>query len=277
MNFNYHIVLLSYNHPNLTAKTLYSVLALGFDPQKIHLVHNGSLQQHQAALTTQFPKISHLILPNNKGFSGGANFGLSEVFEKAENILFLTNDTEVISLPENFPAALDFFSILILKRNTDQVDSVMGSINLRTGQLSHLKQISEIANLSFVKSYIPGTAFGLTKAAFTSLNGFDESLHTYWEDVELSLRAHKLNLRIGCASDFKIKHKIGKTCHKDRFYTLFLYQRNRKRILKRYGIGHLKIRFYCHYAYDMLKIAKHILSGPNKKINLSLWWNAIYD
>lgn len=277
MNFNYHIVLLSYNHPHLTAKTLNSVLSLGFPLPQLHLVHNGSLPQHQENLVQQFPKISHLVLPTNKGFSGGANFGLKDVFNKTENILFLTNDTEAISLPQHFPTDLDLFSILILKRNTDQVDSVMGLVNLKTGRLSHAKLLSEVPNSLSLRSYIPGTAFGITKKAFEKLSGFDESLHTYWEDVELSLRAHTLNLHLGCVFDFKIKHKIGKTCHKDRFYTLYLYQRNRKRILKRYGTDAFKIRFYCNYAYDMLKIAKHILSGPHKKTNLSLWWNAIYD
>lgn len=269
----YEIVILSYNHPQLTTQTIQSVLNLSFPANKIHLIHNGSLPQHTETLRTTFPQINHLIMPQNKGFSGGANFGLLEVFKKTENILFLTNDIEVFELPLKFPENLDFFSIYILKRNTSHVDSVIGAIDLKKGHLSHIKDLTHLKPKQ--TTYIPGTAFGITKQAFDRLQSFDESLHTYWEDVELSLRAHQMGLRLGSCDWFKIKHKIGKTCHKDRFYTLFLFQRNRKRILKKYGTG--LFRFYCLYAYDMVKIVSHLLRGPNKKANLQLWWKAVYD
>lgn len=278
MHANYHIVILSYNHPQLTGQTIDSVLSFGFSPSQIHLVHNGSLKQHEAVLVEKYPSIVHMVLPTNIGFSGGANFGLKTVFEITTNILFLTNDTEVLTLPEIFPKNLPYFSVAILKRNTVLIDSIMGAVNLKTGHLSHLKEPGQIQSPeTFIKTYVPGTAFGMTKVAFEKLKGFDESLHTYWEDVELSLRAHQEGVPIGFSSLIKVKHKIGKTCHKDRFYTLFLFQRNRKRILKRFGVDHYKFSFYWKYACDMLKIANHILAGPNKKTNFRLWWKAIYD
>lgn len=273
MNLNYEIVILSYNHPQLTTQTIQSVLNLSINADKIHLVHNGSLPQHTEALKIAFPQINHLVMQQNKGFSGGANYGLKEIFKCTERILFLTNDIEAIELPQNFPEHLDLFSIYILKRNTTHVDSVIGAIDLKKGHLSHIKDLSHLKPKQ--TTYIPGTAFGITKAAFARLDGFDETLHTYWEDVELSLRAHKLGLKLGSCDWFKIKHKIGKTCHKDRFYTLFLFQRNRKRILKKYGTG--LFRFYCLYAYDMVKIVSRILRGENKKANFRLWWKAVYD
>jgi len=275
VNFNYEIVVLSYNHPQLTTLTLNSVLSFGFPAEQVHLVHNGTLLPHQQQLQSLFPQIKHHILPANKGFSGGANFGLSEVFKAADSILFLTNDTEVISLPNDFPTALDLFSIRILKRNTNQVDSIIGAIDLKKGHLSHVRDLTHLKNS--LTTYIPGTAFGLSKNAFTRLKGFDETLHTYWEDVELSLRAHHLGLKVGSNELFQVKHKIGKTCHKDRFYTLFLFQRNRKRILKKYGQSFFNLQFYSSYFLDMSKIAWRILKGDEKKANLNLWWKAIYD
>ncbi|MFZ3229134.1 MAG: glycosyltransferase [Pseudobdellovibrio sp.] len=276
MLFNYHILILSYNHPNLTALTIKSVLDLNFPAEKIALVHNGSLLQHTEALQLQFPQINHLVMPVNKGFSGGANFGLSEIFKQTDSILFLTNDTEVIHLAKNFQKNYDFFSVLILKRKTNNLDSCLGTVNLKTGRLTHIKSmLIKPVNSLFIKTYIPGTAFGITKTVFQRLNGFDENLHTYWEDVDLSLRAHQQNIIISQSSDFKVKHKIGKTCHKDRFYTLFLFQRNRKRILKRYGLS--RITFYWVYSVDMIKILLQIITKDDFKKNLNLWWKAIYD
>lgn len=274
---NYSIALLSYNHPELTGKAIDSILSYGFDSNKFFLIHNGSESQHVLFLNNKYPNLQHIVLPENKGYSGGANAGLNQIFKVEKNILFLTNDIEIIGLSETFPENLDFFSISIFKRNTAQIDSLIGAINLRTGKLTHIKsKHALILQQNFIKTYIPGTAFGITRNAFMILGGFDESLHTYWEDVDLSLRAHAAkNLRIGFSDNFKVKHKIGKTCHKHRFYTLYLYQRNRKRILKKYGS--VKILFYLNYGIDMAHLLIKIMKSNHKKGHFLLWWKALND
>lgn len=275
-NANYSIAILSYNHPELTAATVKSVLQLGFNPAQVNLVHNGSELKHQSILFSQFPEIKHLLLPENKGYSGGANFALDEIFKTAENILFLTNDTEALSLETYFPDHLDFFSIPILKRNSKNLDSLMGTVNLRTGKLAHIKSSEDLINLpAHCKSYIPGTAFGINKKTYVTIGKFDESLHTYWEDVDFSLRAHDSNLRVGSFDRFQVKHKIGKTCHKHRFYTLYLFQRNRKRILKKFGTSSLVFHFY--FLSDMTRLFFKILYSKNFLIDFKFWWKAICD
>ena len=246
-NTNYSIAILSFNHPELTAATVNSVLSKGFPSAKIYLVHNGSEIKHQNSLVSQFSKIRHIFLKENKGYSGGANAALSEVFKTEERLLFLTNDTEVLQLNPVFPDHLDLFSVSILKRNSNYLDSIIGSVNLKTGQLTHIKSEAELASLPpLLRTYVPGTAFGITKKTYVTIGGFDETLHTYWEDVDLSLRAHasKGEIRIGFYHAFQVKHKMGKTCHKHRFYTLYLFQRNKKRILKKYGSSRVVFNFY---------------------------------
>ncbi|OFZ29678.1 MAG: hypothetical protein A2622_10660 [Bdellovibrionales bacterium RIFCSPHIGHO2_01_FULL_40_29] len=272
--FDYGIVILSYNHPELTAKTVRSVLQFHFPKNKILLVHNGSDLKHRQMLTTQFPDINHHEIQFNQGFTGGANAGLTAAFNTHSEILFLTNDTEVITLPPSFPKNLDYFSIKIWKRNTNTIDSIIGEINLKTGQLRHIREINSPLKKNCAW-YIPGTAFGIKKTAFLTLKGFNESFHTYWEDVDMSLRAHHLGLRIGTEPDFEVKHRIGKTCHKHRFYTLYLFQRNRQRVLKIHGQS--EFHFYIHFYFDMLKLLLRILSESNKSTNLRFWWKALRD
>lgn len=273
--YDYDVVILSYNHPELTARTVRSVLSLGFPAQQVTLVHNGSEEKHSQAVRTDFPDITHIFLKSNKGYTGGANYGLQAAFRICKNVLFLTNDTEAIHLPTAFPTTLDFFSILISKRNSAQVDSVIGQINLRTGTLTHIRDLSDLQDSKHVKTYIPGTAFGMTKFAFDTLGGFDETFHTYWEDVDLSLRAHQKNLQIGSCQAFHVKHKIGKTCHKHRFYTLYLFQRNKKRLLARYSKFHITFRL--HYYWGMIRLAYSISQRPQMKSNLNFWWKALRD
>ena len=272
--YNYAIVILSYNHPDLTQKTITSVLQLGFPASQIYLVHNGSLQKHQKQLTEQFQEIHHLLYETNLGFTGGANRGLDSVFQKYEQAFFLTNDTLLMKLPEVFPQKIDLLAPLIWRRQSAEIDSLMGALNIKTGQLRHLKNISNLKSTTEI-AYVPGTAFGLTKKCYDTLGGFDESFHTYWEDVDFSLRAHKANFQIEHSPTFQLRHKIGKTCHKDRFYTLYLFQRNRRRLMKKHHL--LSLRFWFQYSLDLSLLFFKITQREDRQISWTYWWRAITE
>lgn len=275
-SYRYGLVVLSYNHPELTAKTISSVLALGYPEQQIVLVHNGSDSKHILALKNQFVKLEHLVLEKNHGYSGGANRGLEKAFETFEKVLFLTNDIEVTRLPEVIQHNYDICTPLIWKRNSNKVDSIMGALDKRTGKLRHFKSLADYhKRFDHEWIYPPGTAFTLNKKCFEKLAGFDETFHTYWEDVDLGLRAQKQGFSIGHHDDIQLRHKIGKTCHQDRFYTLYLFQRNRKRLMKKHRL--LSLRFYLSYTKDMLQLFWRICVKPNPQTPLRLWWKALYD
>lgn len=238
---SYAVVILSYNHPELTARCIDSVLDKK-NSSPLYLVHNGSLEKHREYLIKKYPQLLHLILSQNKGYSGGANFGLNEAFKKNEHVLFLTNDVEVIQLPQE--AIQGFAAVKTYRRHTENIDSIMGIIDLKTGHLSHLKDIKKdyVTNSSFTY-YIPGTAFWIDRKTFQTLNGFDESYHTYWEDVDFSYRAAQKNIDLQVDETTVLRHKIGKTCHKNDFYTYYLFQRNRRKFMKKHGLCTLKFQF----------------------------------
>lgn len=275
-SFSYGLVVLSYNHPDLSAKTLSSILNLGYPPQQIILVHNGSQKKHIDQLKEQFSGLTHFVLHQNKGYSGGANQGLKEAFKNFQQVLFLTNDIEVTALPFQISKNEDIATPLIWKRKTDQVDSLMGGLDIRTGQLKHFKSESDIhARSSSEWLYPPGTAFSISRECFEKLNGFDESFHTYWEDVDFGIRAQKMGFSIAHSPEIQLRHKIGKTCHKNRFYTLYLFQRNRKLLMKKHNW--LSSRFLFSYGSDMLRLLFRICLNPNPQAPLRLWWKALND
>lgn len=275
-SYSYGLVVLSYNHPELTFRTIASVLRQGYPENQILLVHNGSEKKHVDFLLKQFSFLQNLILEQNKGFSGGANAGLSHAFQFHPEVLFLTNDIEIISLPTSLNSNFDIATALIWKRNTNQVDSVMGGLNICTGSLTHFKSPVDYTSISEQHwIYPPGTAFSIKRDCFAQLGGFDESFHTYWEDVDLGVRARQSGFSIGHNPLVQLKHKVGKTCHKDRFYTLYLFQRNRKRLMKKHRWAGL--RFFWAYLLDMLRLFFRICLKPNSQTSLHLWWKALYD
>jgi hypothetical protein len=228
------LVVLSYNHPELTARTLISAQKLVSDSDLL-LVHNGSLAQHQKKLQADFPGLTHLVLPENRHFSGGANAGLQAAFAsnpQIEWVLFLTNDCQLLSLTRP-QSATALIAPLIYARKHGRVDSLGGKFHVRKAHLSHCKSEEEFRQSA--RPYIPGTAFWIHRGVFEKTRGFDESLQTYWEDVDLSQRVRGLGLTLATDARTEVLHAIGKTCHKDTLYTTYLYQRNRKRVSLKYA------------------------------------------
>lgn len=223
------IVILSFNHPEITARTVRSAQQFNLP---IILVHNGSLEKHREKLLGDFPEIRHLILENNLGYSGGVNAGLEHAFVEYNWAVFLTNDTELLQLGA-MPEQPAFVAPLIFFRKLNRIDSMGGTFVPYLGKLKHIKndQYRFAFNEYF---YVPGTAFLLHRDVYFKINKFNTSLHTYWEDVDFSMRAHLSNSLIYYSSDYQVLHRVGKTCHDNPFYTTYLYQRNRKKISWKY-------------------------------------------
>jgi GT2 family glycosyltransferase len=220
-------VILSFNHPDLTERCVRSALEI-LPPETIVLVHNGSEERWIHRQQKQFPQIHHLILKHNKGFTGGANAGLRKAFEQTAWVLFLTNDCKLLKTT-NPPQEPGFFAPLIWARKIGRIDSLGGVLDLQRAHLRHLKEPNFKATAQ-ERFYVPGTAFWMHRSVFERAEGFDEGLGTYWEDVDLSLKAAKLGLRLDIEPDTEILHGIGKTCHSSSHYTTYLYQRNRRRV-----------------------------------------------
>jgi GT2 family glycosyltransferase len=223
------IVILSFNHPEITARTIRSAMKFSIP---IILIHNGSLPKHREKLKLDFPEVSHIEMEINRGYSGGVNFGLNYAYLKYDWVIFLTNDTELLQIA-SLPLEPAFIAPLIYFRKINRIDSMGGTFTPNQGKLKHIKdQNYKFAYGEFF--YVPGTAFILHREIFIKIKQFDESLHTYWEDVDFSMRAQLSKSLVYFNSEFQILHRVGKTCHDNPFYTTYLYQRNRRKISWKY-------------------------------------------
>lgn len=228
------ILILSFNHPNITASLIDSILkkTTGKD---IYLLHNGSRPEVVSELKNKFTSIKHLELEVNKGYTGGVNWGLKNLFNQYDWVYFFTNDTLLESLSHSLPSKIGFYGPQIFRRKLDKIDSLGGRFNPWLKKIWHCKSEKEFFQFRLLNyRYLPGTAFLLHRDVFNMVGDFDESLHTYWEDVDFSMRCHQNKIPVGLVSDWKIIHKVGRTCHKDEFYTKKLFWENRETISKRY-------------------------------------------
>jgi GT2 family glycosyltransferase len=224
------VAILSFNHPHITSRCVRSCLKL-VGPNQLYLFHHGTLEKHKEFLKQECPNVNHLESDWNKGFSGGANYLLDYLFETFEWLYFLTNDTECLSLGA-IPQEPGLYAPLIWRRKTGIIDSLGGGFYPAEEKIFHLKQEEDWLGDYF--KYVPGTAFLMHKSIWNQVHHFDESLHTYWEDVDFSMRVQKKGLKLTYLKSFELLHAVGKTCHKDPFYTNELFKRNRTIVSKRW-------------------------------------------
>ena len=53
---------------------------------------------------------------------------------------------------------------------------------------------------------------------YTNLNGFDESFHLYYEDVDICLRAWKYGFKVLLCKDNEVIHDARRSSHSDLVY-----------------------------------------------------------
>jgi len=255
---------LSFDHPELTARAVRSVLHHCLDCP-VTLIHNGSRPENIQRLEQEFPAIIHEVLPENRGFSGGANHALKN--QQAKWLMFLTNDCSLESVGQT-PTKPGLFAPLIFRRQTQNVDSIGGLFCPQSLQLEHLKAVgagSQESQPSTTFFYVPGTAFLIHRDLPKNGLLFDEGLGTYWEDVDYSVRAAQQGCAVGTAQEFVVRHGVGKTCHGKSLYTNYMFQRNRYRVCRRYGATHRAV-----IAAAGKRIFRQAFSGQLKKAHESL-------
>jgi GT2 family glycosyltransferase len=225
--------ILSYNHPQLTIKTINSLLAQ-FPMPNIYLTHNGSSLENIQLLQSTFPEINHLIQNPNIGYAGGVNFSFQEIFKNPDInwIYFFSNDATLKNIPNELPRDPGLYAPISFRRNGQHIDSVGAIFVPYLAKIYHAKSKEEF--YLGKNTYVPGSAYLLHRNIFETTGGTDESLFCYFEDIDWSMRIKKCGGKLDVLENFITSHGIGKTTRKDSYYTFYLYNRNRRRISRRY-------------------------------------------
>ena len=238
-NFKGAVVVLSYDRSTLTERCLQSIFQLHEHSRQVSLnnvflVHNGSTRSTVHRLQQLFPQIQHLILEKNVGYAGGANHGLKIALQNHPWAVFLSNDCQILNWPE-LPSTPKLCAAQVFRRKIGHIDSMGAKFSPLGGRLRHCRSEKEFLQRSPLWTpYVPGSAFAVHREVFLATGGFDESLFTYWEDVDLSQRTRRAGLELHLCKEWQVVHGVGKTCHGKSLYSIYYFQRNRHTVAMRY-------------------------------------------
>ena len=233
------LVLLSWNHPEITRPCVESILANTQVPCRLLIVDQASEEETRSYLrsirSTGSIEIEILWNSQNVGYSKGMNLGLAKA--TAPYVCFLNND---ILVP---PGWLE--ELLAIAESDPSIGSVNPASNTFGIQPTDGSDWTELAESRaplrdrwMEVSYGEGFCLLAKRELLTRLGGFDEKTYGqfYFEDADLGRRIQAMGLKCVMAEGAYVWHIGGQSASHlpDR---LRLFQENERRFLARWGKG----------------------------------------
>jgi len=196
-----------------------SLMAQSYEPLEIILVDNNSSDGSQEFVSTNYPTVQLLELPENTGFTGANNSGLAAA--SGNIILLLNNDTEahpdwaanIVGAFLDHPQVGIVASKILLYDRRDHFHSAgdFYSVNGLPGNRSVWQQdIGQHDVTEPVFSACAGAA-GYRRQMIDAIGFLDQDFFFSCEDVDLSWRAHLAGWEVLYVPSAVVYHKLKAT------------------------------------------------------------------
>ena len=258
----FDIVYVSYNSEKWIKKCFESWLNVEYDLQEINIiiVDNNStdntvelLKEFKNAHGEKFASFSVVEEKKNWGFGRANNIGFEK--GKSDIVCFLNIDTELFADT--------------LKELDKEVRSSEDNVALwefRQFPYEHPKMYDVLTGET---NWSSGAAFAVRRKIYQELNGFDEKIFMYAEDVDLSWRIRANGYILKYVPRVKIKHysyeSAGEIKPNQHIYCVI------NNLLLRYRFGDIKTIVMGHALFWNLMRKPEVFKG-SKKMLLKQYW-----
>jgi GT2 family glycosyltransferase len=215
------IIVVNYNGRDLLSECLQSVKEQNYPRYRFEVivVDNASTDDSLESLHQEFPWVRVLPLSKNHGFSGGNNAGFGVA--RGEWLALINSDASaepnwIKESVEAGMAAEDIGGVaghLVFRDNVEIINST-GLELYRDGRAGDRDLRQDDRQLKRP----PGEVFGgcgaallLRRTMIEQLNGFDDALFMYYEDLDLAWRARRAGWRFVYSSEARVRHAVGGT------------------------------------------------------------------
>ena len=214
------IVIPNFNGADLLVRNLPSVLLAAETYQQntqVIVVDDGSRDPSLQVLEQQFPQVSVIVHPQNKGFAEAVHTGISAA--QSELIFLLNSDVQpdprcLQSLVDYFKAPDTFAVSPLIKNEHGKINRHSWNIRrFRCGQLKPIEWNIEQAIVARQAGRLPtiyasGGSVLLRKSMFMALGGFHALFRPFYgEDYDLGLRAWRRGWRSYFEPNTSVTHQ----------------------------------------------------------------------
>jgi len=198
------IIVLNWNRKADTLACLESLSAADLGGAAVVVVDNGSHDGTIDAVRERFPTVGIVALPENRGYAGGNNAGMSAALEwGADAVVLLNNDTRVerdflpplIWAANETPNAAAVCSSIHRLDRPEMLDVAYAEVRFCEREAVKLRGVNALPGHGFERRREVEVAVGcsvlITADALRAVGPFNEAYFAYHEDVDWSLRARR--------------------------------------------------------------------------------------
>lgn len=213
------VAILHFNAPVELRRCLESLGQTDYVNLDLLVVENGSRPAERdaaAAVLAEHPRARVLAFEENRGFTGGCNAALADLFARAcDHVLLLNQDTVVT--PDAFHAL-----VRAARENPGAgpigprvVDEWPGAPTASAGERywaavawlpRALLRVRAVRQRSYPVGGVTGCAFLLSRSLYDRLGGFDDGYFAYYEEVDYCLRARAAGMQPRVEPSAEIAH-----------------------------------------------------------------------
>ena len=223
-----HLIVLNWNDKELSGKCLSSIEKVSYPNYKVLIVvscEDGSVDFFKE----NFSQYDILALESNLKYAGGNNAAVEYLKPKEEDFLvFINNDTIVSSdfldhLIEPFlndANCIITVPKILFAMDINKIWYAGGIVNMWKGKIDHIGiRNFDGPRYSFMMEtdYATGCCLCINSADFKKLDYFDTMFNMYCEDVDLSIRAKRMNRKIVYSPKSIILHSVSQSLGENSF------------------------------------------------------------
>ena len=218
-----HLIVLNWNDKEISKKCLSSIEKVSYSNYEVLIVDNNSQDGSVQFFKEHFPQYDILALDKNLKYAGGHNAAVDYLKPKEEDFLvFINNDTIVSSdfLDHLVAPFLNDANCIItvpkilFAMDINKIWYAGGVVNMWKGSIDHIGiRDFDGPKYSFMMEtdYATGCCFCIKYDDFRRLKYFDTTFDMYCEDVDLSIRAKRMNRKIVYSPKSIILHSVSQS------------------------------------------------------------------
>jgi len=214
------VMVLNHNGKEWIHRCLSSVIRTEYPEMQVYLIDNASTDGSVDCVEQSFPDVKIIRHQRNFGVAEGYGRALNGI--EADYVALLNNDTEVLDpywirqLVEHFagdPRIAAVACKIVSMEDRSRLVSVGGmGIRFWRGFADigfEQRDIGQYDYGNFEPFAFCGGAALVKLASLSKVNGFDNKLFMYVEDVDVSWRMRLLGWRVGYAHEALVAHHVG--------------------------------------------------------------------
>ncbi len=218
-----YLIVLNWNDKEISKKCLSSIEKVSYSNYEVLIVDNNSQDGSVEFFKEHFPQYDILALDKNLKYAGGNNAAVDYLKPEEEDFLvFINNDTIVSSdfLDHLVAPFLNDTNCIItvpkilFAMDINKIWYAGGVVSMWKGSIDHIGiRNFDGPKYSFMMEtdYATGCCFCIKYDDFRRLKYFDTTFDMYCEDVDLSIRAKRMNRKIVYSPKSIILHSVSQS------------------------------------------------------------------